>query len=72
MYGVAVDETLKKGLRMANDARGYLMRQLETAWKLTSYHLDGLTTEECLWRPARVGLHVHRASTGRWRADWPE
>ena len=57
---------------MANDARTYLMRQLETAWKLTSYHLEGLTTEECLWRPARVGLHVHRASAGQWRADWPD
>lgn len=57
---------------MANDARAYLMRQLETAWKLTSYHLDGLTTEECLWRPARVGLHVYRAPAGQWRADWPD
>jgi hypothetical protein len=57
---------------MANDARAYLMRQLETAWKLTSYHLDGLTTEECLWRPARVGLHVHRVPAGQWRADWPD
>jgi hypothetical protein len=33
---------------MANEARDYLMRQFETAWALTSYHLDGLTTEECL------------------------
>ena len=57
---------------MTNDARAYLMRQLETAWKRTTYHLDGLTTEECLWRPARVGLHVYRASTGQWRADWPD
>ena len=35
------------------EARDYLVRQLETAWHLTSFHLDGLTTEECLWRPAR-------------------
>lgn len=56
---------------MADDASRYLFRQLETAWKLASYHLDGLTTEECLRRPAPVGLHVQRAGDGRWRADWP-
>lgn len=33
---------------------------LETAWALTRDHLDGLSTNECLRRPARVGLHVHR------------
>ncbi len=56
---------------MPDDARGYLIRQFETAWKLTNTHVDGLTTEECLWRPAHKGLHVHRVSGGRWRADWP-
>jgi hypothetical protein len=50
----------------------YLLRQLETAWKLASYHLDGLTTEECLWRPAGTGPHVHRTAAGTWCADWPE
>jgi hypothetical protein len=57
---------------MADDAREYLIRQFETAWKLTSYHLDGLTTDECLWRPGRAGPHVHRAPDGQWCADWPE
>lgn len=57
---------------MAHEALGYLIRQFETGWQLASYHLDGLTTEECLWRPAHVGLHVHRAADGTWRADWPE
>lgn len=57
---------------MADESRGYLIRQLETAWMLTSYHLDGLTTEECLWRPAHAGLHVHQSPDGSWRADWPE
>jgi hypothetical protein len=51
---------------------GYLVRQFETAWKLTDFHLKGLTTEECLWRPAHKGLHVYQASDGSWRADWPE
>src|SRR6185503_1462619 len=50
----------------------YLIRQFETAWKLTCYHLDGLSTGECLWRPAERGLHVHRTSDGAWRADWPD
>ncbi|HWN07602.1 MAG TPA: DinB family protein [Steroidobacteraceae bacterium] len=54
------------------EAGGYLLRQLDTAWKLTRFHLDGLTTEECLWRPALRGLHVTRREDGRWRADWPE
>jgi hypothetical protein len=57
---------------MDDEARGYLIRQFETAWKLTDFHLDGLVTEECLWRPARKGLHVHRLSDGTWRADWPD
>ena len=37
-----------------------MIRQFETAWKLTSFHLEGLTTSECLWRPTREG--VTRAS----------
>jgi hypothetical protein len=57
---------------MADEARDYLIRQFETAWKLTSFHLDRLGTEECLWRPAREGLHVHRGDDGMWRADWPD
>jgi hypothetical protein len=57
---------------MADEARGYLIRQLEMAWALTTFHLNGLTTEECLWSPAHAGLHVHQDPAGRWRADWPE
>ena len=49
-----------------------LRRQFRTAWSLTEFHLNGLDTEECLWRPASQGLHVHRAPDGVWRADWPE
>ena len=52
--------------------RDVLLRQLDTAWKLASYHLEGLTTDECLWRPAARGLHVHPDADGRWRADWPD
>lgn len=57
---------------MAGEAIGYLSRQFETAWALASFHLEGLTTEECLWRPAGKGLHVHRSGDGEWRADWPD
>lgn len=57
---------------IADEARDYLIRQFDTAWKLTNFHLDGLATEECLWRPAHEGLHVHHVHDGRWRADWPD
>lgn len=57
---------------MSTAARDYLIRQFETAWKLTNYHLDGLSIEECLWRPTHWGLHVSQASDGKWRADWPD
>jgi hypothetical protein len=53
-------------------ARGLLQRQMEMAWQLANYHLDGLTTAECMWRPAARGLHVQRRPDGTWRADWPE
>jgi hypothetical protein len=52
--------------------RDTLLRQLDIAWALASYHLDGLTTDECLWRPAARGLHVHHDPDGGWRGDWPE
>jgi hypothetical protein len=53
-----------KTLPMADEACDYLIRQFETAWKLTNFHLDGLTTKECLRRLAHEGLHVHQASDG--------
>jgi hypothetical protein len=49
-----------------------LLRQFDTAWALTQYHLTALTTEECLWRPASCGLQVVQHDDGRWRAEWPE
>lgn len=57
---------------MSSNIRSSLLWQFDVAWKLASYHLTGLTTDECLWRPAGVGLHVTQDSTGAWRADWPE
>lgn len=52
--------------------RDVLVRQFSIAWKLASYHLDGLSTTECLWRPAERGLHVHRGQDGRLYGDWPD
>jgi len=57
---------------MTEVLRDTLNRQFDTAWKLAAYHLDGLTTEECLWRPSTRGPHVHRQEDGRWIADWPD
>ena len=70
------DEFLGPSIRaispMRDEAKGYLIRQLDTAWKLTDYHLPSLTTDECLWRPATKGLHVRQGPDGKWRADWPD
>lgn len=52
--------------------RQHLARQLQTSWGLLQLHLTDLDDPEVLWRPARVGLHVHRAEGGQWQADWPE
>jgi DinB superfamily len=57
---------------MPDDTLRTLLAQHDTAWKLASHHFTGLTTAECLWRPASRGPHVHRDRAGRWRADWPE
>jgi hypothetical protein len=48
-----------------------LLRQYEIAWSLTSYHLENLSTEECLWRPSAKGLHVTVSKDG-WRGEWPD
>jgi len=57
---------------MSTELRDTLVRQLDLAWKLAAHHLAGLTTEECLWRPASAGLHVRQDAQDRWAADWPE
>lgn len=57
---------------LVDDLRRCLQRQFESAWSLLTLHLSDLDEREVLWRPARVGLHVHEAENGLWRADWPE
>jgi len=49
-----------------------LKQQFDIAWQLTDYHLHSLSTEECLWRPGPVGLHVSLNPEGLWQADWPD
>lgn len=56
---------------LTQPALACLLRQLDTASRLLRHHLDGLGTDECLWRPAAAGLHVHQGADGLWRADWP-
>jgi hypothetical protein len=65
---MSFDDTKNGGVTV----RDFLCRQFDIAWALTAYHLDGLTTEECLWRPAQKGLHVQSTDDGRWQADWPD
>lgn len=55
-----------------NDQLSILQRQFDIASQLTHYHLDTLTTAECLWRPTPHGLHVRQQDDGRWLADWPD
>jgi hypothetical protein len=57
---------------VTRQARDLLLGQFDMAWKLTAFHLDGLTTKACLWRPASEGLHVRQGADGAWRADWPD
>lgn len=57
---------------MSTEIARLLLRQHEIAWKLASYHLDGLDLAECLWRPSTQGLHVSTSDDGGWRGEWPE
>jgi hypothetical protein len=55
---------------MADQALGYFIRQFDTTWKLASFHLDGLTTEECLWRPALERSMGRRLAGSRGIRSW--
>jgi hypothetical protein len=52
--------------------RACFLRQLDISWALASYHLQGLSTDECLWRPSTKGLHVHHQADGSFSSDWPD
>lgn len=57
---------------MSREISGLLLRQYEIAWSLASYHLRGLSNEECLWRPSTKGPHLVSPDAGSWRGEWPE
>lgn len=56
---------------MPREITDLLLRQHEVAWSLASYHLETLSTEECLWRPSARGLHVTMLDNS-WRGEWPD
>lgn len=53
-------------------SRDVLVAQFGISWALMCYHLENLSTEECLWRPANPCLQVRNDTQGTWRPDWPE
>ncbi|MBS3747508.1 MAG: DinB family protein [Wenzhouxiangellaceae bacterium] len=57
---------------MPREIVGFLVRQHDLAWSLASCHLEGLGTDECLWRPSARGLHVTQLDDGKWRGEWPK
>lgn len=56
---------------MTREITDLLVRQHEIAWSLASYHLETLSTRECLWRPSTRGLHVS-VLDDVWRGEWPD
>ena len=54
------------------DNRDHALRQFGTVSKLLHVHLDGLSLEEMMWRPASKGLHIYQEGNGGWTADWPD
>ena len=50
---------------MADEARDYLIRQFATAWRLTTFHLDGLTADDL--RSTERTRRAVPGSSVRWR-----
>lgn len=49
-----------------------LLNQFEISWQLLSYHLTGLTEEECLWQPASKGIFLLKEDENKWKGYFPE
>lgn len=47
-----------------------LTRQLDIAWALFEYHLQGLDDALCLWEPEPYCWTVRPDGKGHWTADW--
>lgn len=61
----------KKAVAVSAEAPRHTPCSFDIAWALADHHLNGLTDEQCRWRPLAQGLHVH-AQGEIWKADWPE
>lgn len=48
-----------------------LLNQFHDTWQLLTYHLQTLSTEECLWRPSKQGPHIFLGEDDQWRGNWP-
>jgi hypothetical protein len=69
---VGSDGSATGALVMSGETSDVIRRQLDVAWRLTSHHLDGLTTAECLWSPASRGPRLLETRPGVWHAELPE
>ena len=49
-----------------------LLNQFHDIWDLLTYHLQTLTTEECLRRPGSKGPHIFQDKNGQWHGNLPE
>ncbi|MFB4318865.1 DinB family protein [Actinomadura sp. 21ATH] len=49
-----------------------LIRQLDIAWALFEYHLEGIDDDACLWEPSPHCWTVRPDGQGRWTADWAD
>ncbi|MFC5744601.1 DinB family protein [Actinomadura rugatobispora] len=47
-----------------------LLKQVDIAWALFEYHLEGIDDDLCLWEPAPHCWTVRQDERGRWVADW--
>jgi hypothetical protein len=55
-----------------NQVKTCLLNQFKDVWNLLSYHLQTLSTAECLWRPGKEGTHIFQDANGHWRGSLPE
>ncbi len=57
---------------MPVSSRELLRWQFDLTWALAEVHLDALTEEDFLWRPASLVWTVHRGEDEQWRPDWAD
>ncbi len=55
-----------------NPITNCLLNQFEISWQLLSYHLNGLSIEECLWKPTEKGVFLKKADDNTYKGSFPE